>query len=249
MKRLLLLLSILVFALPNSVRADTLLERIATQILADRFGVDTRDILGLQRESREDIWDLGPVYSMSRYGNSPASEVQRLRASGMGWGNIAKKIGMHPGTFNKLRQQGYFDRDPFWDDIYRRRYGVRQSEIDGIRRRGARTEDVLGCIIVAKSSRKTPSDVYARYRQDKDWNRTAKRYNTDLNKWNSVGKKVGWHEEVGPPGKSPKTKPQIKSKKPHNVKSPGKPAPKEHGRPQGQGNKGGGKGKGKGKGG
>lgn len=257
MKRLLFLLSIFIIALPTSVHADTLLEKIATQLLADRFAINTKDILGLQRESRADVWDLGPIYSMSRYGDSNPSDVQRLRASGMGWGEIAHKIGMQPGTFNKLRKKGYFDRDPFWDDICRRRYGVRQDEITSIRRRGARTEDVLGCIIVAKASHKSPSTVYGQYQQDKDWNRTAKRYNTDLNRWNSYGKKVGWKGAVSPPGKPRastshdkplfKGKPPVKVKNPHADKSKGQGhgQSQTHGQGHGQG-KGGGKGKGKG---
>jgi hypothetical protein len=225
---------------PAFVFSQSDLERIAAELLADRFNVNLDSVLGIRRETREDVWDLGPVFSMSRYGNRNASEVQRLRASGMGWGQIAQRIGMHPGTFNKLRNQGYFDRDPFWDDVMRRRYNVRQTDIDVVRRRGARLEDILGAVIVGKATNRSPNDVYSRYRTTKNWDGTASAYKFDLNNWKRVGKRVGWEGRSVPPGKSRVTT------------SPGKS--QSHGKSQGRGqvkgnSKGGRNGKGKGKGG
>lgn len=202
MKKLIFAFAIFATALPTFARADNVLERIATEILADRFGIGVQDILGTRRETREDVWDLGPVYSMSRYSNRDANDVQRMRASGMGWGQIAKQIGMHPGTFNKLRNQGYFDREPFWDDVMRRRYNVSQQDITSVRRRGAKLEDILGSVIVARGSGKSPSEVYNRYRSTKNWDKTANHYKFDLDNWKKVGKKVGWEGATVPPGKS-----------------------------------------------
>lgn len=233
MKKLILAIAMLASVLPSLGHAQSTLERIATEILADRFGIDVGSIVGVRRETREDVWDLGPVYSMSRYSNRDAREVQRLRESGMGWGQIAKQIGMHPGTFNKLRNQGYFDREPFWDDVIRRRYGVRQTDITSIRNRGARLEDVLGAVIIGKVSGRSPTDVYNRYRTDKSWDRTATYYKTSLSSWDKVGKKVGWEGSKPTPGK-----PAVKAK-------PGKSQCKGKGNNNGKGN---GNGKGKGKG-
>jgi hypothetical protein len=222
---------------PSFVLGQSSLERIATEILADRFDISLDKVLGVRRETREDVWDLGPVFSMSRYGNRDANEVQRLRASGMGWGQIAKKIGMHPGTFNKLRNQGYFDRDPFWDGVIRRRYSVRQDDINVIRKRGGKLEDVLGAIIIGKATNRSPNDVYSKYRTTKSWDRTARDYKFDLDRWESVGNRVGWEGASVPPGTPPVAVGPGKSQGKGNNKGKG------HG--QGHG-KGGGKGKGKG---
>lgn len=226
MKKLIFAFAIAVSALPTFARADNVLERIATEILADRFGIDVQDILGTRRETREDVWDLGPVYSMSRYSNRDANEVQRLRASGMGWGQIAKQIGMHPGTFNKLRNQGYFDREPFWDDVMRRRYSLSQQDISGIRKRGAKLEDILGSVIIGKATGKSPSSVYDRYRTIKNWDKTASYYKFDLDNWERVGKKVGWEGSSVPPGTPPVSS------------GPGKSQGKGKGKGKGKGGKG-----------
>jgi len=227
--------------------AQSTLERIAGDILADRFGIRRDDVFGIRRD-RGDIFDLGPTLSMSRYGNASANDVQRLRASGMGWGEIAHKIGMHPGTFNKLRKQGYFDRDPFWDDVVKRRYGTRQEDIDIVRRRGGRLEDILGAVVIGKATNRKPADVYDQYRRDKDWDRTADKFKFDFSNHSKVGKKVGWDGASVPPGTPPRsTGPgKSKGKGPGNT-STGKRNPP--GKGKGNSNAGGSQGKGKGKGG
>ncbi len=238
---------------PAFVHGQSNLEKIAAELLADRFGISLDKVLGIRRETREDVWDLGPVVSMSRYGNRDANEVQRLRASGMGWGEIAKQIGMHPGTFNKLRNQGYFDREPFWDDVIRRRYNVRQDDINVIRKRGGRIEDVLGSIIIAKATRRQPSDVYSKYRTTKSWDRTARDCKFDLNRWKSVGKRVGWEGASVPPRTHPvkvvpgKSHGKGQGQSKGQSQSQGKGKGQGHGQTQGKGHgKGGGNGKGKG---
>lgn len=241
MRKLIALLGLSLLATASF--AQSTMERIAAGILADRFGINREDVFGIRRD-RTDVFDLGPTLSMSRYGNASANEVQRLRASGMGWGEIAKRIGMHPGTFNKLRNQGYFDREPFWDDVYRRRYGMRQDEIDGIRRRGGRLEDILGAAVVGRATNRKSADVYEQYQKDKSWDRTADRYNFRLENWSKVGKRVGWDGGKVPPGT-----PGV-SVGPGKSKGKGNPGQGKGNVDQGKGNAGGkGKGKGKGKGG
>ena len=202
MKKIILLLAVLSATVPGFAQTGNVLQDIAAQILGDRFGMRTSDILKIKQETHEDVWDLGPTLSMSRYGDSSPNEVHRLRASGMGWGEIAKEIGMHPGTFNKLRKQGYFDREDFWDDVVRRRYDLRQDEIDAIRRRGARADGVLGTAIICKESGKRPTEVYDRYRTTKSWTRTASGYKANLNNWERFGKRVRWEGSSKPSTKS-----------------------------------------------
>lgn len=258
MKKLLMLLSLAVVAVPSFAQ-DSILERVAGELLSDRFGIDVADVLGIRRDRNQDVFDLGPTLSMSRYGGSSASEVQRLRASGLGWGEIAHRIGMHPGTFNKLRKQGYFDRDSFWDDVYRRRYGISQNEIDLIRKRGGREDDLLAAAIIGRSSGRKPVEVFDRYRQDKNWSTTSGRYKVDLKNWKAVGKKVGWEGASTPP-KKPIIATRVKGKSGSTVKgnsgskgnSGNSGSTKSKGSDKGKGSTktaGPGKGKGKGKGG
>jgi len=197
MKLRALMASIALFAVPSFALAESLLERIATEILADRFGINTREITEFRKTSRADIWSSGPTFSMSRYGGVSAYEVQRLRASGKGWGQIAKDVGMHPGDFNKLRNQGYFDRDPFWDDIYRRKYGVKQEDITVIRRRGGSLEDVLAAVLISTATGRSPGDIYNRYQSYRDWDRTADYFRFNFGNWSRLGRRVDWDGKTG----------------------------------------------------
>lgn len=212
MNNLLLAVSVLAPAFLGQSQSGSILEEIAAQILGERFGLDTVDIFRVQEQTDEEIWDLGPTLTMSRYGNSTAYEVDRMRDSGLGWGEIAKRIGMHPGTFNKLRNQGYFDRDEFWDDVIHRRYDVDESELDWVRRNGGDQDDVLCSAIIAHSSRKRPTDVYRRYRSTKSWDETAKVYNVTQSQWRNAGTKVRW-EGISTSPKSVKSKGQAASGK------------------------------------
>jgi hypothetical protein len=270
MKKSLLLAILCAFGLPAMSPAQSDLELIAAQLLGDRLGIDWEDIWQIARSPQEDVWDMAPEYVMSEYGDEPYPTVHRMRESGLGWGEIAHRIGMHPGTFNKLRQQGYFDRDEFWDDVCSRRYGIPESELDAIRRRGARNPDVLSTVIICRSSGRKPSEVYDNYRKSRSWNTTAKMYHTSFSNWRKAATPVKWDR---PTSHSSSAKSTSKVTKGKSTASHGKSATKsshtksttsqltkakgkstvQHGKgsqtqTKSKGNSGGGKGKGGGKG-
>ena len=165
---------------PSRLQAQLPLEEIALSLLGDRFGIAPEQISAFLGRSDLDVFDAAPYYSTSYYTDHPVDEVWRLREQGLGWGQIAHRLGMHPGTFNKLRKSGEFDRDEIWEDIYEDRYGLRESDLTGIRRRGGSIRDALPAAIIARASRNQPLAVYDRYRSVRDWNRTAGLYKTDL---------------------------------------------------------------------
>ncbi|HJP83146.1 MAG TPA: hypothetical protein VJ835_06525 [Fimbriimonadaceae bacterium] len=266
MKKSLLLAILCAFGLPALSPAQSDLELIAAQLLGDRLGIDWEDIWQIARSPQEDVWDMAPEYVMSEYGDEPYPTVHHLRESGLGWGEIAHRIGMHPGTFNKLRHQGYFDRDEFWDDVCSRRYGVPESELDAIRRRGARNPDVLSTVIICRSSGRKPSEVFDNYRKSHSWNTTAKTYKTSFSNWRKAAKQVKWDrptshsstnkvtkgKSTAAHGKSVKKSSHTKTATSHLTKAKGK-STVQHGKgnqtqTKSKGNSGGAKGKGGGKG-
>lgn len=174
------------FTLAPSAKADTLLEKIAATVLADQFGIDTRDVIVMRDRSGGSIYDLAPYYEMSYYGRTSPSSVWALRNQGLGWGQVAQRIGMHPGTFNKLRKNGAFDRDRFWTDRYRSRFGVPEQQITVIRRSGGSLEDLLGAIVIGKLTKQSPQTVYDRYRTDRSWTTVSTYYNAPLTNWQRV---------------------------------------------------------------
>ena len=176
-------------AAPSVSRAQLPLEEIAVTLLADRFGVDPAQIVGFLDRSDLSVFEAAPYYSTSYYTDDPVDEVWRLREQGLGWGQVAQRLGMHPGTFNKLRKSGAFDRDEIWESIYEDRYGVRESDIDLIRRRGGSMRDVLPASIIARASRTSPVTVFQRFRTTRNWDRTANYYKTDLRRHRDYARK------------------------------------------------------------
>lgn len=234
-----------------AARADSLLEKVATTILADQFGIDTREVVVLRDRSGGSVYDLAPVYETAHYCHAHPSTVWDLRRQGLGWGQIAQRLGMHPGTFNKLRNAGAFDRDRFWTSTYRDRFGVTDQQVSVLRRGGGSLEDVLGAIIVGKLTNRDPQTVYDAYKTERSWATIGNTYNVRYEDWRRVSKPV-------------KTVYSIKVKQSSAAKgnagravghsNKGGPAKvsgnsKAKGNSQGRGNAGSGKGNGKGKGG
>jgi hypothetical protein len=114
------------------------IERIGAMILSGQLGLPQDEILRTSDRYDRSVYDLAPLYSIQRQTRRSSDEIWRLRQSGLGWGQIAQRLGMHPGTFNKMRVRGEFDNDWRWDDIMRDRYGWSDSQIRERRKRGDR---------------------------------------------------------------------------------------------------------------
>lgn len=207
---------------PATARAQSLLEKILTTVVADRFGIDTSEILAIRKESSPSWDDLGGIVSGSYHMNAQAREVARLRKQGLGWGQIAHKMGIHPGTFNKMRNAGAFDGAKSWNGALSQRFGTKESDIEVVRRSGAKLQDVLASVVIGKIAGKSPQSVYDAYKTTKDWSRVETKFGADLDDWKKVA---------------------VAPKKPSST---GDEAPAAPGKSGGKGN---GKGKGKGKGG
>ncbi len=223
-------------AFPASARADNIFERIAVAVLAEKFGMDTREVIVLQEQSRLPIYELAPIFEGSYYFLQRPTTIMQLREQGLGWGQIAQRVGMHPGQFNKLRNQGAFDRDRFWATSYRDRFGTPESQIVVVRQRGGSLEDVLASIIVGKLTNKPPQDIYARYMTERSWATVARVHDVRFEQWSRVSSPVRVRYVI----EAPKQKPQPVAK--HRGSSKAKDVAKSKGKSQG-------KGKGKGKGG
>ena len=131
-------------------RADSLLEKIAMVVLADKFGIDTREVSSFQQQTNLSVYELAPIYEGSYYFKQKPTTVWQLRNQGLGWGEIAHRVGMQPGQFNKLRNQGAFDQDRFWSNSFQERFDVPSQQGQVVRQRGGTFEDVLGVIVVGK---------------------------------------------------------------------------------------------------
>lgn len=173
-------------ALSASARSENILERIAIAVLADKFGIDTREIVTLQQQTRLPVYELSPILEGSYYFKQRPATVWQLREQGLGWGQIAQRVGMRPGQFNKLRNQGAFDRDRFWTTSYHDRFGTSNTQISVVRQRGGTLEDVLGAIVIGKLTNKPPQDIYTRYQTERSWMTIASSQNVRFEEWQRV---------------------------------------------------------------
>jgi hypothetical protein len=236
-------------AMPFQALAQSAIEQAAARLLGDKFGIPVQQIFDLSRRSQQDVFELAPTYSFARQSRHPADEVWRLREQGLGWGEIAHRLGIHPGTFNKMRKAGAFDRDAIWSSIYRDRYGMSSADIAAIRKRGGSHRDLLPAAMIARSTRISPISVYDRYRKNGDWDRTAVTYRVDLkNSGKSWSPKVKSSTSKGHSSNSGQAKGHDVGHGKGNSSGHGNSGKGNSGKGKGGGN-GGGNGKGHGKGG
>jgi len=236
--------------LPVASKADTLLEKIATTVIADYFGIDTREVIYVHERSGRSVYDLAPIYEGAYYFKRSPQVVYQLRNEGLGWGQIAQRCGMHPGTFNKLRKEGRFDRDRFWTTAYSQRFGTSPDRIEVIRKRGGTLEDVLGAVVIGKLTNRDPGTVYDRYQTDRSWTTVSKAYDVRFEEWRRISAPVRTYLPISgsSKGKSSasaskgKATGQSKAKGPVKSKAQGNGKAKSGGPGKGKGN---GKGKGR----
>lgn len=173
-------------SVPVQAQSDNVLERIAVAVLADKFGIDTREVIVLQQQTRLPVYELPPILEGAYYFRQRPTTVWQLRQQGLGWGQIAQRVGMHPGQFNKLRKAGAFDHDRFWSTSYRERFGVPDTQVLILRQRGGTLEDVLASIIIGKLTNKSPQEVYNRYTVDQSWVTIASSQDVRFEQWRRV---------------------------------------------------------------
>ena len=209
--------------LPAAADLQEDVARLGVRVLAEKFGVDGR--VADRYLAPRDVFEAAPCFSMSHYSRRPIGDVWKLRQQGLGWGQIAHRLGMHPGQFNKLRKSGAFDRDRIWGSILKERYGARDGDILSIKKKGGSMEDAVHAHIIAHKSGGSASEVFDHYRKGRDWDHTAKAH--------KGGK--GDHE------------PSDHAEHGHSHKDKVDQGPAEHGHGHGKG-KAGGKGRGRGNG-
>ena len=147
MKRIWLTLALLgTFLLAPASRADDValtaimrthkmsaMEAAAVVVIADALKLDADFVISTGRGSGVSPVLYGPALIYSHHTHRPFMDVWRER--NRGWGQVAHSIGMHPGTFNKLRKS-YSVNDIIWMQTMNRRYGIPYSDYGTWRSRG-----------------------------------------------------------------------------------------------------------------
>ncbi|MBA3725908.1 MAG: hypothetical protein H0W86_05515 [Armatimonadetes bacterium] len=166
--------------------------------------LDTRNRYGMHDD------DLISTLYFRRNSRRDMDDIYRMRESGMGWGEIAHKIGMHPGEFNKMRKSWgeMRDRDlaeDLWRDQLRHRS---KSDLDWARNKNLSWRDIYVADKASRDRNKNFRDILTGYRRDGDWGRVGGAFDPRYDgRWGND--RPGWS-----PRKSDKNKKTIKRDRP-----------------------------------
>lgn len=143
--------------------------------LARDFGLDDSVVFDMRDRYGYNDNDLLSALTLQRRSRRSSDDIYQMRRDGMGWGQIAHAIGMHPGDFNKARKAGKFgtDRD-MYDDMWRDRFdrkGTRSSDIDWARNKGVNYRDVYVADVLARSRGRSFQDAITTYKRTNSWDR------------------------------------------------------------------------------
>jgi hypothetical protein len=152
------------------------IESIGAMILAERLGLDPGMILGSQQRTGASVYELAPAFALHRQARShQPHDIWAMRNRGMGWGQIAQELGIHPGTFNKMRVAGDFDTNHIWRDGVRNGLYLEEASVSRLRNMGMSWQDISVATVLARESGRNVNDVANMYRNTKSWNTTASR--------------------------------------------------------------------------
>jgi hypothetical protein len=223
------------------------IEQVGIMILAERLGIDPGLILSTRQRTNASVYDLAPVFAIQRDVRSHRPEdIWEMRRRGMGWGEIAKEIGMHPGTFNKMRNAGEFDVNHIWRDSVSGGFGLDANTVQRLRNMGLTWQDISTASVLSAESGRSIWQVVDLYRSTRNWSTVASRLgvsqarmNNRVAEWRSSGRvPENWRRVnvTAPPGNA-------------NRGSSAGNSGNNRGGNQGSGNQGGNRGRGNGRGG
>lgn len=121
------------------------MEAAAVVVVADALGVNADFVIRTGRSTHQPPSVYGPALIYAHECHRSFEDVwrDRDRDDERGWGNVAHRIGMNPGTFNKYRKQGYSVDEIIWMDAMHDRYKVSYDRYDGWRRDGYSNRMIL----------------------------------------------------------------------------------------------------------
>lgn len=124
-------------------------EAAAAALLSEALGLDTAMLFESARPYGS-VYTYGTgLYIANRCGRK-VEDVHKLRRKGLGWGEVAKRLGMHPGTFNKLRKAGAFDQGGFWPWLTTSHFRYGANPWDEGRRQGFDPGDIFVSAVLGR---------------------------------------------------------------------------------------------------
>ena len=140
------------------------------------FGLDTKVVIGYRDRERLSFSQIVLMMYLARLAGCDQHHIAALRARGHGWGRIANDLGIHPGTFNKMRRG--FNSASAGDKAFEEcafvwfvatYHGASQADILHWQSRGHSIPDIFIALDFSSKCGKGPVDLLARRSKAKSW--------------------------------------------------------------------------------
>lgn len=222
MKKILIIALLTATAIPafSQSFADKLMSRYKVNYgdavllggLARDFGLHDSVIFDMRNRYGYNDNDMLTALTLQRYGRRDRDDIYAMRRKGMGWGQIAHAIGMHPGDFNKARKSGKFgsDRDVY-DDMWSNRFdrkGRSSGDVGWARGKGVSYRDAYIADQIARARGSNFKDLVTTFHRAPNWTSVSRAVKATPSKKND---KKGSNDNKAK-GKDDKSKDKSKSK-------------------------------------
>jgi len=173
------------------------------------FGLDTKVVVGCRQRERLSFSHIVAMMYLARLAGCDHHHVAALRARGHGWGRIANDLGIHPGTFNKMRKglkpaavgdKAFEECVLIW--FVATYHGASRHNIHRWKRRGRSIPDIFIALDFSAKCGKRPDEVLAHRSNAKSWHTVAAAVGLSSAEINHPGKPKGGAEFRGSPGKA-----------------------------------------------
>ncbi len=220
-------------------------EALLVGAIGSFFGLDTKVVVTYRERHRRSFSHIVLMMYLAKLAGCDYHHVAGLRGRGHGWGRIAKDLGIHPGTFNKMRKG--FNPSGAGDKAFEESalvwflasyHGASQHDVRRWQGRGHSAPDIFIALDFSSKCGKRPDDLLARRAKTRSWHSVGTAVGLSGPSIKEPGKPKGGAEFRGNSGKSGKP---ASTGGPSPAAAPGK-SPQKQGPPAGA------KGKGKGKG-
>lgn len=128
-------------------------EAAAAIVIAGALGMKVDAFIKISNSKNESCSVVGPALYISNTSGRSLDYVLGQRRKGEGWGNVAKRMGMHPGDFNKRRVKGESFDSMLWINLLGERYRVREDDYERCRKRGLTDIEIV--LVYVKSDGKS----------------------------------------------------------------------------------------------
>lgn len=125
-------------------------EAAAGILVGSALGLDLDFLVDQGHRHHQSITIIGPALIISRDTGHDLAYVLRHKPKGKGWGQVAKEMGMHPGTFNKMRKQGVSFESMVWMQMLGDKYHFSDRDYKRYRKDGLTDIELVLAVVMSE---------------------------------------------------------------------------------------------------